>query len=94
MSTLTTSSSEELNQPESTLAFYEHYYAAAATSPAYAAFCTRLFGRNYAQHGFADMAQVDLLLQVANLTPASRVLELGCGNGGIAAYIAAHSAPT
>ena len=35
------------------------------------------------------MAQVDLLLQVANLTPASRVLELGCGNGGIAAYIAA-----
>ena len=78
---------EELNQTDSTLAFYEHYTAAAA-SPAYAEFCTRLFGRNYAQHGFADMAQIDLLLQVAHLTPASRVLELGCGNGGIAAYIA------
>ena len=78
----------ELNQTDSTLAFYEQYYTAAAASPAYAEFCTRLFGRNYAQHGFADMVQVDLLLQVANLTPASSVLELGCGNGGIAAYIA------
>lgn len=47
-----------------------------------------MFGRDYAQHGFSDMAQVDVLLEALALRLGERVLELGCGNGGIAEYIA------
>jgi cyclopropane fatty-acyl-phospholipid synthase-like methyltransferase len=71
--------------------FYNRYYLATATSKAYAAFCERVFGANYAQHGFSDMAQVDSLLAFLNLRPGDRVLDLGCGNGGIAAYIASQT---
>jgi cyclopropane fatty-acyl-phospholipid synthase-like methyltransferase len=70
------------------LEFYTRYYRATRDSAAYAEFCRRLFGANYAQHGFADMAQLDLLLSKAQLQPGERVLELGCGNGGMAEYIA------
>lgn len=71
--------------------FYEIYYDAVARSAAYGDFCTRLFGRNFAQHGFADMDQVDALLGVLALEPEDRVLELGCGTGGISAYIHART---
>jgi cyclopropane fatty-acyl-phospholipid synthase-like methyltransferase len=68
--------------------FYERYYRVTAASPAYADFCLRAYGANHAQHGFADMEQVDLLLDALALRPGDRVLELGCGSGGSAAYMA------
>lgn len=71
--------------------FYQDYYCATATSRAYAELCERAYGRNFGQHGFADMAQLDFLIAVAGLTPEYRVLELGCGNGATAAYIAAQT---
>jgi cyclopropane fatty-acyl-phospholipid synthase-like methyltransferase len=67
--------------------FYTRYYAAVATSRAYAEFCERAYGRDLGQHGFADMAQIDALLGVVRLVAGDRVLDLGCGNGGIAEYI-------
>ncbi len=67
--------------------WYNRYYEATRDSRAYAAFCARVFGRNFAQHGFSDMAQVDRLIEVLALAPGNRVLELGCGNGAMAAYI-------
>lgn len=70
------------------LDFYTRYYRATRDSAAYGEFCRRLYGANYAQHGFADMAQLDLLLSKVLLKPGERVLELGCGNGGMAEYIA------
>lgn len=70
------------------LAFYQRYYAAVATSRAYAGFCGRVFGRNFGQHGFADMAQLDALVATLSIEPGDRVLDLGCGNGAMAAYIA------
>ncbi len=33
------------------------------------------------------MAQLDYLIEVTHMEPASRVLELGCGNGGMAEYV-------
>lgn len=68
--------------------FYTAYYQSAAASPAYGVFCSRVFGANYAQHGFADMAAVDRLIHAGEVDATHRVLELGCGTGGIAAYIA------
>ncbi len=75
--------------------FYERYYAAVATSQAHAAFCKRVFGRNLAQHGFADMAQIEVAIACLDLegdhTGARRVLDLGCGNGMISEYVAART---
>ena len=68
--------------------WYNDFYAAVATSKAYAQFCERVFGRNFGQHSFADMPQVAKLLAVTQLGSTSRVLDLGCGNGAMDEYIA------
>lgn len=67
--------------------WYREYYLKTAKSKAHARYCERLFGRNMCQHGFADMAQVEKLLEVLRLSPDDRVLDLGCGNGMIAEYL-------
>lgn len=67
--------------------FYERYYAGTAHSPAHHLFCERVFGRDLCQHGFADLEQLDLLLQVTGLSPAQRALDLGCGSGMITEYL-------
>jgi len=74
--------------------FYERFYRAVAGSPAHAAFCERVFGRNLCQHGFADMAQLDALIAAAQLQPGQAGLDLGCGNGLIAEYIADRTGAT
>ncbi len=68
--------------------FYEDFYRLTAHSTAHAEFCERVFGRNLCQHGFADMRQLDALIAALRLQPGERVLDLGCGNGMIAEYIA------
>lgn len=67
--------------------WYRQYYEVTRDSPAHAAFCERVYGRNLCQHGFADMAQLDKLIEVSALGPGDRALDLGCGNGLIAEYI-------
>src|SRR5512137_247821 len=67
--------------------FYERYYDATTRSPAHAAFCERVFGLNLCQHGFADMMQIEALIEATHLGPGQRALDLGCGNGMIAEYI-------
>ncbi len=69
--------------------FYDRFYTAIAASPAYAEFCRRAYGADLGQHGFADMAQVDALIEAAGLTAGQRGLDLGCGDGRMAEYIAA-----
>lgn len=68
--------------------FYETFYRTVAHSAVHATFCTRCFGRNLGQHGFADMAQLDAILQTVNLRPGMHALDLGCGNGLMAEYMA------
>ncbi len=67
--------------------FYEHYYAATEHSQAHHSFCERLFGKDLCQHGFADLDQLHLLLQVTQLGPAHHALDLGCGSGMITEYL-------
>jgi cyclopropane fatty-acyl-phospholipid synthase-like methyltransferase len=71
--------------------FYQRYYRAIAVSQANSWYCQRLFGLDLAQHGFAEMAHLDHLLAVAELQPRQQALDLGCGNGGIAEYLAKRS---
>jgi len=68
--------------------FYDHFYAAIAASPAYAEFCRRAYGADFGQHGFADLAQVDALIAASGLAAGRRGLDLGCGDGRMAEYIA------
>ena len=67
--------------------FYDAFYAAVERSQAHHVFCERVFGRDLCQHGFTDLEQLELLLQVTGLGPGQRVLDLGCGNGLIAEYL-------
>jgi SAM-dependent methyltransferase len=67
--------------------FYERFYAAVPASPVHALFCQRAFGLNLGQHGFADLAQLDALVQAAEMGPGQRVLDLGCGHGRITEYL-------
>jgi ubiquinone/menaquinone biosynthesis C-methylase UbiE len=67
--------------------FYEHFYAVVPSSPAHSLFCQRAFGLDLAQHGFADVAQLDALVEATGMRAGQRVLDLGCGDGRIAEYL-------
>ena len=67
--------------------FYERFYAAVPPSPVHALFCQRAFGLDLGQHGFADLAQLDALLEATDLRAGQRVLDLGCGDGRISEYL-------
>jgi cyclopropane fatty-acyl-phospholipid synthase-like methyltransferase len=68
--------------------FYESFYLRTAQSAAHAEFCSRVFGRNLCQHGFADMNQLHALIEGLSLAAGHQVLDLGSGIGMIAEYIA------
>lgn len=67
--------------------WYRVFYPAAACSEVNARFCEKLYGKNFYQAGFSDLDQISRLIQVGKITPASRVLDLGCGLGGVAEFI-------
>lgn len=68
--------------------FYTRFYHAVASSKANAKYCAKVYGRNLSQHGFAEMDHIDQLIQIGGISDKSKVLDLGCGNGMIAEYIA------
>ena len=68
--------------------FYDAFYTAVPHSQAHHLFCERVFGLDLGQHGFADVAQLDLLRQVTGLHAGQSVLDVGCGQGLIAEYLA------
>lgn len=68
--------------------WYREYYTITSRSTAYSHFCKMLYGRDLCQTDFSDSAQLDLLLQVAQFKPGDRVLDLGCGKGQFAEYLA------
>jgi ubiquinone/menaquinone biosynthesis C-methylase UbiE len=67
---------------------YENYYRDAPHSQAHARFCEQVYGKNLCQHGLADDAQLQILLDTLQLSPGTNVLDLGCGNGHLSAYLA------
>lgn len=67
--------------------FYAAYYNAVESSRAHARFCEYVYGKDLAQHGFAAMDAVEALLRRTQLSAGQRVLDVGCGTGGIAETI-------
>ena len=66
---------------------FSDYFVRCAKSAAHATFCQRVFGKNLCQASLMDMAQLEKLLDVLDLSAENKVLDLACGIGTIAEYI-------
>jgi len=66
---------------------YESFYAMADQSSAFRSYCKEAFGEDFSQDGFSDIQQIDLIMQNASLSPASHILDIGCGNGKMLGYL-------
>lgn len=67
--------------------WYQDFYRATKVSKAYAKYCEMVFGKNFSQHGFSDIKQLNKLLEVTAIKEGDIVLDLGCGNGLMAEYV-------
>lgn len=67
--------------------YYQHYYPAAQASKAHSQLCERVFGMDLTQDGQADMDSVNDLIANLEIRDGDKVLDLGCGAGGIAEYL-------
>ncbi len=67
--------------------YYQHYYPAAQASKAHSELCKRVFGKDLTQDGQADMISVNDLIAYLEIGEGDRVLDLGCGAGGLSEYI-------
>lgn len=67
--------------------FYDRFYTEANRSPAHGKFCERVYGHDLCQHGMADKAQLEILIEAAGLREGRAALDLGCGPGRITGYL-------
>jgi len=67
--------------------YYQHYYSAAQASKAHSNLCTRVYGKDLTQDGQADMDSLNDLISYLEIDKDDKVLDLGCGAGGISEYI-------
>jgi ubiquinone/menaquinone biosynthesis C-methylase UbiE len=67
--------------------YYQHYYPAAQASRAHSQLCERVFGKDLTQDGQADMDSVNDLISYLEIGEGDKVLDLGCGAGGISEYL-------
>ena len=66
----------------------DDFFRKADTSAAFAAYCTDAFGMNIAQDSLADKRQIDYLLNYVHFNGNDVGLQIGSGNGKVAAYVA------
>jgi len=67
--------------------FYTEFYKKTENSETYSAFCKNVYGIDLNQHGFADIEQLKLILEISSMSLKQNVLDIGCGNGRIAKYL-------
>jgi ubiquinone/menaquinone biosynthesis C-methylase UbiE len=68
--------------------WYVDFYHAIQSSRTHASLCERLFGCNLGQDGFAEVGHLTTMLELLHVRRADRLLDLGCGNGGVTAFLA------
>lgn len=74
-------------RPDMYYYYYREFYPRAWASKAHSELCRRAFGRDLCQEGMTDMVALDGLLDRFEFVPGQRVLDLGCGAGGISNYV-------
>ena len=67
--------------------YYQHYYPAAQASNTHSKMCVRVFGKDLTQDGQADMESLNDLIAYLDIRQGDKVLDLGCGAGGISEYL-------
>jgi ubiquinone/menaquinone biosynthesis C-methylase UbiE len=75
-------------RPDDFWYYYQEFYEKADASSAHSRFCKRVYGLDLCQEGLMDMDSLHNLLHRLNLKPGQRLLDLGCGAGGISQYVA------
>ena len=63
--------------------YYQQFYPRAHASRAHSRLCKQVFGEDHCQEGQVDMASFNDLLDRLNLKPGDKLLDLGCGAGGL-----------
>lgn len=66
---------------------YESFYKMSENSNAFRAFCRDAFGEDFSQDGFSDVNQVNMILPYIPHGDATKVLDIGCGNGKMLKYL-------
>lgn len=74
--------------------YYRNFYPKADASKAHSRLCERVFGEDHCQEGQTDMNSFKDLLRYLDLKPGDRLLDLGCGAGGLSAYAADQTGAT
>ncbi len=67
---------------------YDEFYRRANGSEAFARYCEETFGVDLTQDGFTDRNQLDYLTTFVHLNARDIGLDVGCGNGKTANYVA------
>lgn len=70
---------------------YEQFYRCADGSAAYSGYCSEVYGVDLTQDGFADREQLDYLLTFLHVNERDFGLDIGCGNGRMADYLARYT---
>jgi len=79
--------SYHLERPDHFWYYYQHYYPAAQASRTHSQLCERVFGKDLTQDGQADMNSLNDLIDFLDIKEGDKVLDLGCGAGGISEYL-------
>ena len=74
-------------RPDRCWYYYRDHYPAAQASAAHSEFCERVFGNDLTQDGQADIDSVNDLIAYMEIGEGDKVLDLGCGAGGISEYL-------
>lgn len=67
---------------------YEGFYEMVEENEIFAKFCVEVFGIDFSQDGYSDLEQIQELIKAADIKSEYKVLDIGCGNGKMAEYIA------
>ena len=66
---------------------YKEFYEMARISNTFKIFCKEAFGEDFSQDGFSDIKQIDMILNYIPKKENVHILDIGCGNGKMLAYL-------